>query len=79
MLTLQIGESLQKVILQGHPSFPQSIHLAVAEVMGKTKRLRLATKLRHAPLNEQLIDSSGVKKRVKKKREDKPTENDEQV
>ena len=47
--------------------------------MGKTKRLRLAAKLRQAPLSEQLTDSSGVKKRVKKKREDKPTENDEQV
>ncbi|XP_065911672.1 bystin-like [Dysidea avara] len=47
--------------------------------MGKTKKLRFATKLRHAPLNEQLTDSSRVKERVKKKREDKATDNDEQV
>jgi len=47
--------------------------------MGKTKKLRVATKLRHAPLNEQLTDSSMAKERVKKKRLDKDTDNDEQV
>jgi len=47
--------------------------------MGKTKKLRLAAKLRHVPLNEQLADSSRAKNRGKKKHEDKSTKSDEQV
>lgn len=47
--------------------------------MGKTKKLRNTTKLRHAPFNEELSNTVRVKERVKSKPGNKSTLNDIQV
>ena len=50
-----------------------------SHVMGKTKKLKNTTKLRHAPFNEQLSNTVKAKERAKSKPGDESTRDGIQV
>ena len=56
-----------------------TIDIIHSHVMGKTKKLRNTTKLRHVPFNEQLSNTVKTKERSKSKPGDESTRDSIQV